>query len=159
MTEIKRCIQFELACEQDSEQWAKHFAFCLAAPLTITLSGEIGTGKTTIVRAMLRSWGVTSTIKSPTFSLLESYIIPGLIVHHADLYRIHDPEELDAIGFRDYFTEDAVCCIEWPERAPYAVEPIDLALDLKMHGDGRMLHMDALTAKGVFVLSRMGDDA
>lgn len=124
-----------------TEAFARQFAAKLNAPFTLTLQGEIGAGKTTFVRALLRELGVTGAIKSPTFSLVESYYIEqhDFQFHHFDLYRIHEAVELDYIGFRDYFTEDAICCIEWPERALGSIESVDLALRFQIEGQGRLL--------------------
>ncbi|SPX61871.1 ATPase with strong ADP affinity [Legionella feeleii] len=85
---------------QYSEALAARLAACLTAPLVLTFSGEIGAGKTTFIRAMLRALGVKSAIKSPTFSLLESYQCQYLQVHHFDLYRIHDETELEYIDYK-----------------------------------------------------------
>jgi tRNA threonylcarbamoyladenosine biosynthesis protein TsaE len=122
--------------------------------LIVTFSGEIGAGKTTLVRAFLRALGVDSAIKSPTFSLVESYSInPSLFIHHFDLYRIVAEEELDLIGFRDYFVENAVCCIEWPERAPDYLSTIDIAFSLDIKKMGRILHARANSQKGMIALN------
>ncbi len=153
------CARVVLVNESMSEQWACRLARVLCAPMMITWRGEIGAGKTTMVRALLRALGVQSAIKSPTFSLIESYETTNFVLHHADLYRIHEATELDDMGFRDYLTEDAVCCVEWPERAPRILEPIDLALSLETQGEARVLHIEAFTSRGVELLSRIGDEA
>ena len=114
---------------------------------------EIGTGKTTFIRAMLRSLGVHSAIKSPTFSLVESYQAGPLQIHHFDLYRIHDEAELDYIGFRDYFADNAVCCIEWPERATGYLTEADLDFALRLKGAGREMQIHAFSPAGAAVLS------
>ncbi len=145
---MKICIDFP--DERATEQMAGRMAACLVAPLVLTFSGEIGAGKTTFIRAMLRAFGVRSAIKSPTFSLVESYQSNCLQIHHFDLYRIHDAQELDYIGFRDYFAENAVCCIEWPQRI--TLDKVDIAFRLALKGAGRELHADALSAAGVEIL-------
>ncbi len=143
----------DLPTEQASEQVAARLATCLTAPLVMTFRGEIGAGKTTLIRAMLRSLGVRSVIKSPTFSLVESYSLPYLHIHHFDLYRVHDESELDYIGFRDYFLDDAVCCIEWPERANRAIGHVDVALSLNLKGAGREMQACAFSPAGASMLS------
>ena len=132
---------------------AERVAACLHSPLVLTFSGEIGTGKTTFIRAMLRKLGVNSVIKSPTFSLVESYQATHLQIHHFDLYRIHDENELDEIGFCDYFTADAVCCIEWPERATSYLALADIRFTLGLKGVGREMQICAFSAAGAAVLS------
>jgi tRNA threonylcarbamoyladenosine biosynthesis protein TsaE len=136
-----------------SEALAARLAACLTAPLILTFKGEIGVGKTTFIRAMLRALGVTSAIKSPTFSLLESYQCQHLQVHHFDLYRIHDETELEYIGFRDYFLADAVCCIEWPERASHSLGFVDVNFAFAIDGSGRLLTLSATSAAGELILS------
>lgn len=143
----------DLPTEAASEQFAVRLAACLVSPLVITFSGEIGAGKTTLIRAMLRSLGVTSAIKSPTFSLVESYTVRNLQIHHFDLYRVHDESELDYIGFRDYFSNDAVCCIEWPERVVSYLGNADVAFSLNLKSAGREMHARALSPAGAFMLS------
>ena len=145
--------EIDLPDEQASERIAERLAACLLSPLVLTFSGDIGTGKTTLIRAMLRSLGVQTAIKSPTFSLVESYQGTDLQIHHFDLYRIHDEAELDYIGFRDYFSANALCCIEWPERAPGYLAVADIKFTLGLKGLGRKMQMSALTSPGAAVLS------
>jgi len=144
---------FDLPTERASEQIAARLAASLFSPLIMTFSGEIGAGKTTLIRAMLRCLGVTSAIKSPTFSLIESYQTQHLHIHHFDLYRIHEESELDYMGFRDYFTDDAICCIEWPERAVSYLGNPDVAFSLSLKGAGREMHAHAFSAAGKSMLS------
>ncbi len=131
------------------------FAACVQAPLVLTFKGDIGAGKTTFIRALLRQLGVSSTIKSPTFSLVESYFCTDFQLHHFDLYRIHDESELDFIGFRDYFSVNAVCCIEWPQRAPSHLLRVDVELSLSIKGAGREMQLHPLSAAGALVLSSL----
>ncbi len=127
--------------EVASQRFAEAMANVLKPPLIMTFSGEIGSGKTTMIRAMLRALGVSGAIKSPTFSLVESYDVKDFVIHHFDWYRICDEMELEAIGFRDYLTEDSVCLIEWPERAPHYLTHVDVMLHLVLHGAGRLLDL------------------
>ncbi len=137
----------ELPSIQDTERYAEHLAQRLTAPMVITLSGAIGAGKTTFVRALLRALGVQGPIKSPTYSLVETYDLPmnttlsssPIQMHHFDLYRITDESELEFLGFRDYFQSNTICCIEWPERITLPAEQIDIALLLIGSGNGRTL--------------------
>ena len=126
---------------------------CLMAPLLLTFKGDIGAGKTTFIRAMLRALGITGAIKSPTFSLVETYRHNDLLIHHFDLYRIQDEAELEYLGFRDFFSDEAICCIEWPERSSFCLGKADLACSFSMEGSGRRLDFNALTASGKNVLA------
>ncbi len=150
---MKVTTMVNLPDEQASERIAARLAVCLSSPLVLTFSGEIGAGKTTLIRAMLRSLGVRTAIKSPTFSLIESYQTNQMHIHHFDLYRIQDETELDYIGFRDYFESDAVCCIEWPERAPGYLSDTDVNFTLGLKGAGREMQINAFTSAGAAVMS------
>ena len=143
----------DLPTERASEDIAARLTACLAAPLVMTFSGQIGAGKTTLIRAMLRCLGITTAIKSPTFALVETYQLERMQFHHMDLYRVQDESELDYIGFRDYFTSDAVCCIEWPERVSGCLEQVDIEFSLRLNGVGREMQVCALSPAGTAVLS------
>jgi len=146
-------FDLDLEDEQITIKVASDFTRALSAPLVLGFSGEIGAGKTTFIRAMLRRLDIQGTIKSPTYTLVESYHTNDLHIHHFDLYRIQEETELEYIGFRDYFTTPAICCIEWPERAGSELSCIDIQLTFKIKGMGRSLHIDTLTPKGCQVLS------
>ena len=146
-------VMIDLSTEAVTEGFARVLARCLTPPLVLTFSGDIGAGKTTLIRAMIRALGIQTAIKSPTFSLVETYQSTLGHIHHFDLYRIVDEAELDYIGFRDYFRDNAICCIEWPEQAPTYLLQTDLRLTLSVKGAGRVLHCSAMSAAGEAVLS------
>ena len=148
MSNDKSSIIVFLKDEQASILYATQLAEHLQAPLILTFSGNIGAGKTTIIRAMLRTLGIQCAIKSPTFSLVESYTCTDFVVHHFDLYRIHDAEELEYIGFRDFFSEQSICCIEWAEHAGPFLPNIDLRCSLSVKESGRELEIKALSEVG-----------
>jgi tRNA threonylcarbamoyladenosine biosynthesis protein TsaE len=143
----------DLPDENASHNIAAAIASCLFSPLIMSFSGEIGSGKTTIIRAVMRALGVTSAIKSPTFSLVESYHINNFDIHHFDLYRVHDETELEYIGFRDYFANNAICFIEWPERVSTCSEIVDCAFSLDIKEDGRQMQGLALSSAGSSIIS------
>ncbi|WP_058533316.1 tRNA (adenosine(37)-N6)-threonylcarbamoyltransferase complex ATPase subunit type 1 TsaE [Legionella saoudiensis] len=153
MNELNKVFILDLPDEQASEQFATQLASCLSSPLILTFSGDLGTGKTTIVRAMLRRLGVQSAIKSPTFSLVESYSYQNGVIHHFDLYRIHHEEELEYLGFRDYFTKESICCIEWAEKAGRALPKMDIRFKLSIKGVGREVQIAAFSDAGQRVLA------
>ena len=105
--------------------------------MVITLSGELGAGKTTLVRGVLRGLNITGPVKSPTYTLVEPYTISSLYLYHFDFYRLSEPEEWEAAGFREYFRSDAICLIEWPERAGRLLPRVDLQIELDFCGEGR----------------------
>lgn len=141
-------ITMDLIDEEASQKFANQLALLITNPLLMTFSGEIGAGKTTIIRSLLRALGVSSAIKSPTFSLVESYHCKDVTIHHFDLYRIHQEDELEYLGFRDYFTEQSICCIEWPEHAGKSLPPADIQFNLVIKGAGREMRIDALSQTG-----------
>lgn len=146
-------LSLDLPDANHTEHMAAHLANVLSAPLVLGFSGEIGAGKTTFIRAMLRALGVSGAIKSPTYALVESYCIKDLPIHHFDLYRIQEESELYDIGFRDYFSTPAICCIEWAERLQKSLNCIDVQFTLSMQDIGRLLQLQAKTARGHHVLS------
>jgi tRNA threonylcarbamoyladenosine biosynthesis protein TsaE len=113
--------------------------------LLVGLRGELGAGKTTLVRGLLRRLAVEGPIRSPTYTLIEPYDTAGGRVFHLDLYRIRDPEELALIGVRDLLSQGALVLVEWPERAAGALPPPDLAVTLSHRPPGREV---ALAAHG-----------
>lgn len=151
-------MYFELPHEQATDALAKKLAHGLTSPAILTFSGELGAGKTAFIRSMLRTLGVTSTIKSPTFSVVESYQLTDYSVHHFDLYRISDETELEAIGVRDYFSTDTVCCVEWPERAPDLLAHVDVSFEFNynLDGEGRTLLASASSERGRALLTCLG---
>jgi tRNA threonylcarbamoyladenosine biosynthesis protein TsaE len=144
---------FELPNEQATRAFAGVLASCITYPLILTFQGDLGAGKTTLIRAMLQALGVTGAIKSPTFSLIESYSFSEYTLHHVDLYRLSDEVELEALGFRDYLLPDTVCCIEWPTRAPSLAPYVDVMFSLALQGAGRRLTVEGVSQAGYALLS------
>ncbi len=138
-----------------SERLAECLVKELSAPAVLTFSGEIGSGKTTLIRALLRTLGIKSSIKSPTFSLVETYDCSDFVVHHFDFYRLEHSSALDDLGLRDYLSTDAVCCIEWPKDLLADRISVDVAFSLTTHGDGRELCAQAYTTLGRRLVSLM----
>jgi tRNA threonylcarbamoyladenosine biosynthesis protein TsaE len=128
----------------------------LRGGMIVTLSGELGAGKTTLVRGMLRGLGWAGAVKSPTYALVEHYMFSSLYFYHFDFYRFDSADEWDTSGFAEYFHEAAICVIEWPERVASRLPLVDLALLLEPSGAGRTLSLTARTPPGSTCLAAFG---
>jgi tRNA threonylcarbamoyladenosine biosynthesis protein TsaE len=127
-----------LADDAATLAFAAEFAKTLVAPCTIALMGDLGAGKTTFVRGVLRALGVTGAIKSPTYALVETYATSIGDVHHFDAYRLDGCEDFQSRGGFDYFNDASVRFIEWPEKLDGAVT-IDITVRLDFEGEGRRI--------------------
>jgi len=134
---------------------AQRLAPAMRDGASIHLSGELGAGKTTFARALLKAVGVGERVKSPTYSLVESYRVGELDVHHLDLYRIADPGELEWLGLSDLATPSALLLVEWPERGGDALSAPDLHVFLRHAGGTRDLDIRA-GARGAQLLDMAG---
>ena len=106
----------------------RELAPLLTPGMVVWLDGDLGAGKTTLVRALLRGLGHLGPVKSPTYTLVEVYVVSSLYWYHFDFYRFNEPEEFEDAGLGEYFREDAVCLVEWPGKAAGYVPKADLAL-------------------------------
>jgi tRNA threonylcarbamoyladenosine biosynthesis protein TsaE len=116
--------------------------------LKIYLSGDLGAGKTTLVRGLLRALGYEGRVKSPTYTLAELYKLPNLCLYHFDFYRLKEANEWEDAGFRESFAGAAVCLVEWPEHAQGILPEPDLRIRLEHCAHGRLARIEALTEAG-----------
>ena len=132
-------ITYDLHIENTSTM--EHLGACISnyvRPATsLWLQGPLGAGKTTLCRGLIKGLGYEYAVKSPTFTLVNSYTIGDLIVHHFDFYRVSDPYEFDLIGGHDYFTDNAFCVIEWPQHAEKMLQAPALCINLEIGGTSR----------------------
>ena len=142
--------QFTWHSEDDTAAFAAQLA---AQPLVrnafITLHGELGAGKTTLVRHLLRALGVEGRIKSPTYAVVEPHEAPDLAIWHFDFYRFSDPREWEDAGFRDIFASAGLKLAEWPDKAAALLPPADIAIDIEALDETvRRVSLQAHTAQG-----------
>jgi tRNA threonylcarbamoyladenosine biosynthesis protein TsaE len=135
--------------------FGEKLAQVLQPGLFVALSGELGTGKTTLARGILRGLGYAGKVKSPTYTLVERYELSRLDLYHFDLYRFKDSRELLEAGFRDDFDSRNVCLVEWPERAKDLLPIADLSVALAEERGGRHVRIAAQTESGKNCLARI----
>ena len=135
-------MQKYLNNEKETEQFGAELFKTLPSKCLVFLYGDLGAGKTTMVRGFLRAAGYSGAVKSPTYTLVEEYQIGSRKIFHFDLYRVVDPEELEWIGIRAYFDQDSVCFIEWPDKGKGFLPEPDRVISLEMYEVGRLLNID-----------------
>lgn len=146
-----RCRR-HLADEAATLAFGARLAKGLVPGMTVYLEGDLGAGKTTLVRGMLRALGHVGRVKSPTYTLAETYSLPGFELYHYDLYRMHDPREWLDAGFRDASDGRIVSLIEWPDKAAGWLPLPDMVVRLTITDDARGIECEASSPRGVFCL-------
>ena len=119
------------------------------------LCGDLGVGKTTLVRGFLDGLGYTGLVKSPTYTIVEPYSLNGRVIYHFDFYRLGDPEELEYMGIRDYLENDTICLIEWPEKGRDFAPPPDVQISISYNATARFLDLQADTETGKTILNQI----
>ena len=143
--------RFHLADVAATESVGAALARALRGGMVVTLHGDLGAGKTTVVRGVLRALGFTGPVKSPTYTLVEHYPFSSLYFYHFDFYRFADPNEWETAGLAECFRDDAVCLVEWPERVAGLLPPADVDIVLAhpvAGGAGRELAVSANSEAG-----------
>jgi tRNA threonylcarbamoyladenosine biosynthesis protein TsaE len=137
----------------------RELAPLLTPGMVVWLDGDLGAGKTTLARALLRGLGHTGPVKSPTYTLVEVYVVSSIYWYHFDFYRFNEPTEFEDAGLGEYFRDDCVCLVEWPEKAAGHLPAADLALVFRFAGDspesGRLLDLVARSEAGQQCLSAL----
>ena len=153
---VQKCF---LADESQQIALAQKIAKHLKSSFVLLLKGDLGAGKTTFARGFIQASGFDGVVKSPTYTLVEPYPINHeRMCYHFDLYRLADPEELEFTGARDYFNDNDVCLVEWPEKAEGFLPPADWVCEFSHHNEGRDLIISALTEKGKSLMLQVFGD-
>ncbi|KAB2313913.1 tRNA (adenosine(37)-N6)-threonylcarbamoyltransferase complex ATPase subunit type 1 TsaE [Betaproteobacteria bacterium SCN2] len=147
-TDDTAAIRLSLPDEAATLALGAKLADLLKPGWVVYLRGDLGAGKTTLVRGILRALGYAGRVKSPTYTLVESYDLSRFILQHYDLYRMMDPREWLDAGFRDDCNAGTLCIVEWPEKARGLLPRPDLEIFLEMAGEGRTARIEALSAQG-----------
>jgi tRNA threonylcarbamoyladenosine biosynthesis protein TsaE len=127
----------------------------LVPGLSVWLSGDLGAGKTTLTRGLLRELGFAGRVKSPTYTLVELYPFSRFNLYHFDLYRFVDPDEWADAGFREYFNDTSLCLVEWPEKGGELLPEPDIRVRLDIPDAGRIAHVQGLTEAGRQCVARL----
>ena len=147
--------QYTSKSESDSQYFAERFAEIVEPGVVIYLNGDLGAGKTFFSRHFIQALGFDGRVKSPTYTIVEPYEVGSVRIFHFDLYRLADPEELEYIGIRDYFSDDTVCLVEWSEKGEPLLSSADIVIDFDIIIDGRQVTAKAVTNKGAHELTKL----
>ena len=123
--------------------------------IVLYFNGDLGAGKTTLTRGMVQGLGYQGYVKSPTYTLVEEYSIAGKMIYHFDLYRLADPEELEFMGIRDYFSQNCICLIEWAEKGEGILPEADLLVNIDYYDDARNITLIAQNLVGEHILTQL----
>jgi tRNA threonylcarbamoyladenosine biosynthesis protein TsaE len=149
-------VDIRLDDAEATEVFGRRLAACQQPGMVVFLQGDLGAGKTTLVRGYLRGLGHLGPVKSPTYALIEPYETGQGNLYHLDLYRLADPEELEWIGLRDLFDGESVCLIEWPQRGEGMLPEPDVTIRLSVEGQGRRLVLEVISPRGEQVVRCLG---
>lgn len=144
----------ELANTAATEALGAALAPAVTPGLVIWLNGDLGAGKTTLTRGLLRALGHTGSVKSPTYTLIEVYVVSRIELYHFDFYRFNHADEFLEAGLEEYFGTTGVCIVEWAEKALPNVPPPDIEIQLHVQGESRVAQLHAQTQRGQECLNR-----
>lgn len=148
-------FEFHLANEAATVSMGTHLAGLIDKGVVIYLHGDLGAGKTTLTRGIVQGCGHNGKVKSPTYTLVEPYELVRGNVYHFDLYRLGDPEELEFMGIRDYFSTDSICIVEWPEKGGEFIPVPDLNITLSYTGNERKIIINSASERGAKIVEKL----
>ncbi|MBB1305630.1 tRNA (adenosine(37)-N6)-threonylcarbamoyltransferase complex ATPase subunit type 1 TsaE [Pseudoalteromonas sp. SR43-5] len=154
---MTRSFEFHLTDEIATVTMGNRVADIIEQGAVIYLHGDLGAGKTTFTRGVLQGFGHTGKVKSPTYTLVEPYELERANVYHFDLYRLGDPEELEYMGIRDYFSADAICVVEWPEKGGEFIPVPDLDITLSYVGNERKIVINSASERGIAIVEKLNN--
>lgn len=147
-----------VSSEQAMLTLGSHLAKVCPETAVIFLHGQLGAGKTTFSRGFLRGLGYEGHVKSPTYTLVESYELGKRTVHHFDFYRVREPQELEYMGIQDYFLPHTICLIEWPDYGKSMLPAADLSCQIEIKAEEREVIFTAFSEQGKHILQRLKQD-
>ncbi|MBV1870594.1 MAG: tRNA (adenosine(37)-N6)-threonylcarbamoyltransferase complex ATPase subunit type 1 TsaE [Gammaproteobacteria bacterium] len=148
-------ITVTLADDAETISWGSKIALTLQKGAIVYLQGELGAGKTTLCRGILRAYGHAGAVKSPTYTIIEPYELECVNVYHFDLYRMLDPEEWEYLGVDDYFSPKNVCLVEWPDKGRDYLPACDVTITLEYLNKGRRMTVESHSQRGGKILQEL----
>jgi tRNA threonylcarbamoyladenosine biosynthesis protein TsaE len=145
-----------LADETATVEMGRRLSQAVKKGAVLFLNGDLGAGKTTLSRGIVQGLGHNGKVKSPTYTLVEPYELEDVSIYHFDLYRLGDPEELEYMGIRDYFADQSICIVEWPEKGIGFIPTPDISIEMAYDDQQRSITITAKSARGEKMISSLG---